>query len=272
MDEEMCESVPDLETERRGGPQGEDDEEEDVSEEQKKKAEEREKKKAEVRKRLEAERAGKKAKKGFLTPERKKKLRKMLNVKAAEEMKAQAAKREAERTNALKSRIIALPDVDNMQNQDELKKVAENLYQHLMKLEAERYDIYAQVAVKEAEINEMTIAVCELRGKYVRPALKKVSKYDNKFKKMLKKQEKESDYSEFRQNLKKSEKKAIDELTKKKQSEDPEWARKKKEEFQTQAESAPRAPREPKPPKAEGEAEGEAPAAEAAPAEVAAEA
>lgn len=42
----------------------------------KRKAEERERKKAEVRKRLEeAGRAGKKAKKGFLTPERKKKLR-----------------------------------------------------------------------------------------------------------------------------------------------------------------------------------------------------
>lgn len=40
------------------------------------KAEERERKKAEVRKRLEeAGKAGKKAKKGFLTPERKKKLR-----------------------------------------------------------------------------------------------------------------------------------------------------------------------------------------------------
>ena len=47
-----------------------------IQDDVKRKAEERERKKAEVRKRLEeAGRAGKKAKKGFLTPERKKKLR-----------------------------------------------------------------------------------------------------------------------------------------------------------------------------------------------------
>jgi hypothetical protein len=43
--------------------------------EAKRKAEERERKKAEVRKRLEEAGRAKKAKKGFLTPERKKKLR-----------------------------------------------------------------------------------------------------------------------------------------------------------------------------------------------------
>lgn len=43
--------------------------------EAKRKAEERERKKAEVRKRLEEAGSKKKAKKGFLTPERKKKLR-----------------------------------------------------------------------------------------------------------------------------------------------------------------------------------------------------
>ena len=46
-----------------------------ISEEERKKIEERERKKAEVRARLEEAARAKKGKKGFMTPERKKKLR-----------------------------------------------------------------------------------------------------------------------------------------------------------------------------------------------------
>ncbi|VDP38851.1 unnamed protein product [Soboliphyme baturini] len=56
---------------RYGGAQADNDEEEEA----RLKREERERKKAEVRKRLEEAGRAKKAKKGFLTPERKKKLR-----------------------------------------------------------------------------------------------------------------------------------------------------------------------------------------------------
>jgi hypothetical protein len=36
-------------------------------------------------------------------------------------------------------------------------------------------------------INELNIAVNDLKGKYVKPTLKKVSKYENKFAKLQKK-------------------------------------------------------------------------------------
>lgn len=278
LEDEVLEVVPDLEEERRGGPQGEDDEDE----EQRRKAEERERKKAEVRERLKkeaAEKQGKKAKKGFLTPERKKKLRKLLMLKAAEDLKQQQVKKEQERKEFLAKRIIKLPDVDSINSETELESMAKKFYERMMQLEGEKYDIAVQVSGKDMEINELTIAVCELKGKYVKPTLKKVSKYDNKFKKMLQKDKGDSDYGAFRQNLKKGERKDVMEKLNKKAKENPEWARKKREEAEAEAAAAGKAPRPPKPEepekKEEEEAAAEAPAepeAAPAPAEVAAEA
>uniref|UniRef100_A0A914S4Y6 Troponin I n=1 Tax=Parascaris equorum TaxID=6256 RepID=A0A914S4Y6_PAREQ len=148
--------------------------------EAKRKAEEREKKKAEVRKRLEEAGSKKKAKKGFLTPERKKKLRKLLMMKAAEDLKQQQLLKEQER--------------------QKLEAIYNQLFQHMVKLEEEKYDINQAVMAKDAEINELTIAVNDLRGKFVKPTLKKVSKYDNKFKKMA--GQKKEDKQDFRANLK----------------------------------------------------------------------
>lgn len=68
-----------------------------------------------MRKRLEEAGRMKKAKKGFLTPERKKKLRKLLMLKAADDLKKQQQLREQERARMLQERILALPeDLDNM--------------------------------------------------------------------------------------------------------------------------------------------------------------
>ena len=41
--------------------------------------------------------------------------------------------------------------------------------------------------VKDINISELNIAVNDLKGKYVKPTLKKVSKYENKFAKLQKK-------------------------------------------------------------------------------------
>jgi len=64
-----------------------------------------------------------------------------------------------------------------------LEAIYNELFQRMVQLEEEKYDINALVSEKDAQINELTIAVNDLRGKFVKPALKKVSKYDNKFKK-----------------------------------------------------------------------------------------
>jgi len=213
-------SVPELDNQLRyGGCQADDDE-------ASRKAEERERKKAEVRKRLEEAGRAKKAKKGFLTPERKKKLRKLLMMKAAEDLKQQQMRKEQERQKILQERIIALPNVDTIEDHAKLSQIYNDMMERILKLEADKYDVNYSVRQKDFEINELTIAVNDLRGKFVKPTLKKVSKYDNKFKKMQ--DEKKGEKADFRSNLKvvKKEDVVAEVMAKGKKSDKPEWSKK----------------------------------------------
>ncbi|KAI1730518.1 troponin domain-containing protein [Ditylenchus destructor] len=180
---------------RYGGPMSDD-------EEDRKRLVERERKKAEVRKRLEEAGRAKKAKKGFLTPDRKKKLRKLLMLKAAEDLKQQQMIKEQERQRVLADRIIPLPDLDSM-SETEWHRLAKQFGERVKTLESENYDISYKVRQKDFEINELSIAVNDLRGKFVKPTLKKVSKTDSKFDKLKKKEGQKVD---FRTNLKQVEK------------------------------------------------------------------
>lgn len=212
--------LPEERPARFGGPQDEEEDDEEgggdeeepaaaapaaeqgggEDEEDRRKREERERKKAEVRKRLEEASKQKKAKKGFLTPERKKKLRKLLMQKAADDLKQQQLLKEQERQRILQERIIPLPNVDTINNQAELQKIAKQMWDRVYALEESKYDIDYEVRQKDFEINELAIAVNDLRGKFVKPTLKKVSKYDNKFKKL--KAQNEEKKVDFRANLK----------------------------------------------------------------------
>ncbi|TMS36746.1 hypothetical protein L596_003838 [Steinernema carpocapsae] len=208
---------------RFGGPQSEDESE------AQRKAEERERKKAEVRKRLEEAGSKKKSKKGFLTPERKKKLRKLLMSKAAEDLKQQQLLKEQERQKVLAQRIVALPELDTIDDHGKLEAIYNEMFNRLCKLEEEKYDINQSVLSKDREINELTIAVNDLRGKFVKPTLKKVSKYDNRFKKMA---EQSADKQDFRANLKIVKKEnALEKLANvQKKSEKPDWSKKNRDE------------------------------------------
>uniref|UniRef100_A0A915MVV6 Troponin I n=1 Tax=Meloidogyne javanica TaxID=6303 RepID=A0A915MVV6_MELJA len=147
---------------------------------------ERARKKAEVRKRLEEAGRAKKAKKGFLTPERKKKLRKLLMLKATEDLKLQQKKRAEERQIVLSERIPTLPsDLDNI-HPDELLILSEEYRSRIIELESEIYDLSYMNRKKDFEINELTIAVNDLRGKFVKPTLKRISKTDSQFDKIKK--------------------------------------------------------------------------------------
>ncbi|VDL69726.1 unnamed protein product [Nippostrongylus brasiliensis] len=243
------------ETLRFGGPQADAD-----GDDAARKAEERERKKAEVRKRLEEAGSKKKAKKGFLTPERKKKLRKLLMMKAAEDLKQQQLLKAQERQKALSSRIIPLPDVDKIDDKGQLEKIYNDMFERVRKLEEEKYDINFIVTQTEAEINELTIAVNDLRGKFVKPTLKKVSKYDNRFKKMAENEKSKGEKADFRANLKVVKKEnAIEDIMAKtkKNTDKPDWskkpaAEKKEEEPKEEKEEA-----APPPPAEEPEAEEE---------------
>merc|ERR1712033_129533 len=183
------------------------------------------KKKAEVRKRLEEASKAKRAKKGFMTPERKKKLRLLLRKKAAEELKEEQERKAAERRRIIDERCGYPKDVEEAE-EEELHYILSIYHERLLQCESTKWDLEFEVRKKDFEINELNIQVNDLRGKFIKPSLKKVSKYENKFAKL---QKKAAEFN-FRNNLKQIKKKEFtmeDEEQQKKKEEKPDWAPKK---------------------------------------------
>merc|ERR1711928_268985 len=96
-------------------------------------------KKADVRARLEAQAAGKKAKKGFMTPERKKKLRLLLRKKAAEELKKEQERKAAERRKVIDERCGKPKSLEGA-SEDALVKLCEEYHSKVYKLEGDKWD------------------------------------------------------------------------------------------------------------------------------------
>merc|ERR1712020_209557 len=143
------------------------------------------KRKKEVRERMEAQARNKK-KKGFMTPERKKKLRLLLRKKAAEELKKEQERKSAERRKVIDERCGKPQSLDGL-GEYELRDLCKKYYEKVCKIESTKYDSEKEVEWKDYQISELNIAVNDLRGKYIKPTLKKVSKYENKFAKLQKK-------------------------------------------------------------------------------------
>merc|ERR1712107_329849 len=104
---------------------------------------------------------------------------------------------------------------------DALAQICKEYHSKVYKLEGDKWDLERDVQVKDVNINELNIAVNDLKGKYVKPTLKKVSKYENNFAKL---QKKAAEFN-FRNQLKTVKKKEFamkeeEEKTKKK----PNWA------------------------------------------------
>jgi len=183
-------------------------------------------KKAEVRARLEQQAAAKKGKKGFMTPERKKKLRLLLRKKAAEELKKEQERKAAERRRIIEERCGKPKNVEDA-SEDDLKSIVKDYKAKIDELESLKWDLEYATMRKEFEINELNIQVNDLRGKFVKPTLKKVSKYENKFAKL---QKKAAEFN-FRNQLKQVKKKEFDmEEEGKSKSEKPDWSKKDKSE------------------------------------------
>lgn len=182
-------------------------------------------KKAEVRARLAQEAAAKKGKKGFMTPERKKKLRLLLRKKAAEELKKEQEKKAAERRRIIEERCGKPKNVEDA-NEEQLKALCQDYKGRLDKLEENKYDLEILVHRKDLEINELNVLVNDLRGKFVKPTLKKVSKYETKFAKL---QKKAAEFN-FRNQLKQVKKKEFlleEEEKEKEKHGKPDWSKAK---------------------------------------------
>ncbi|KAF7633559.1 hypothetical protein Mgra_00007055 [Meloidogyne graminicola] len=96
-------------------------------------------------------------------------------LKATEDLKLQQKKRAEERQIVLSERIPTLPsDLEN-----ELLILSDEYRGRIIELESEIYDLSYINRKKDFEINELTIAVNDLRGKFVKPTLKRISKTDS---------------------------------------------------------------------------------------------
>ncbi|XP_045459494.1 troponin I isoform X6 [Melitaea cinxia] len=143
-------------------------------------------KRAEVRKRMEEASKAKKAKKGFMTPERKKKLRLLLRKKAAEELKKEQERKAAERRRIIEERCGKPKNIDDA-NEAELQTICQMYWHRIYNLEGDKYELERAIEIRKMEIADLNSQVNDLRGKFVKPTLKKVSKYENKFAKLQKK-------------------------------------------------------------------------------------
>uniref|UniRef100_A0A1Y1MRV3 Troponin I n=1 Tax=Photinus pyralis TaxID=7054 RepID=A0A1Y1MRV3_PHOPY len=197
-----------------------DDERKRLEEEKKKKQAEIERKRAEVRARMEEASKAKKAKKGFMTPERKKKLRLLLRKKAAEELKKEQERKSAERRRIIEERCGKPKPVDDA-NEATLKRILKDYYDRMYICEEQKWDLEREVRKRDWEINDLNSQVNDLRGKFIKPTLKKVSKYENKFAKL---QKKAAEFN-FRNQLKVVKKKefTLEEEDKEKK---PDWSKK----------------------------------------------
>ncbi|XP_014255085.1 troponin I isoform X8 [Cimex lectularius] len=183
-----------------------------------------ERKRAEVRKRMEEASKAKKAKKGFMTPDRKKKLRLLLRKKAAEELKKEQERKAAERRRIIEERCGKCCDVENA-SEAALQTLCTEYYNKICRLEGDKYDLEWAINMKAFEIADLNSQVNDLRGKFVKPTLKKVSKYENKFAKL---QKKAAEFN-FRNQLKVVKKKEFtleEEDKEPKKSEKAEWMKK----------------------------------------------
>merc|ERR1712076_189851 len=113
-------------------------------------------------------------KKGFMTPERKKKLRTLLRKKAAEELKKEQERKAEERLRVIAERCGTKADIENA-SVDDLKKICQQYFDKWYKLEAEMFFLQREVILRD------------MQGKFIKPSLKKVSKYENKFAKLQEK-------------------------------------------------------------------------------------
>merc|ERR1719431_1801824 len=97
-------------------------------------------------------------------------------------MKEQERKAE-ERLRVIAERCGTKADLESA-SMDDLKKICQQYFDKWYSLEGEMFFLQREVILRDLQINELTISVRDMNGKFIKPTLKKVSKYENKFAKL----------------------------------------------------------------------------------------
>ncbi|CAF1496420.1 unnamed protein product [Adineta ricciae] len=145
------------------------------------------------RKRQEARDAAEKKKRFGLTPEKKRKLRLLIMKMATDNLKGEQQRRLEARKNYIEQRLKPLDDVSSM-SESQLKALCQELHNQLKTTEESRYDFEVKIRKQDYDINELNIKINDIKGKFVKPSLKKVSKTEQKLNKIKKPKEDEPNF------------------------------------------------------------------------------
>ena len=121
-----------------------------------------------------------KRKKGFMTPERKKKLRLLLIKKAREKITEETEQNSKRRREVVDARCGQKKKLEGL-SEGELKSLCNEFHKRISTLENEKYDLEKAVENKGYDITDLNISVNDSKGKFIKPTLKKAAKYENKF-------------------------------------------------------------------------------------------
>lgn len=144
--------------------------------------------------------------------------------KAAEELKRQQEAKANERRRVISERTGPKPGIDSM-GDSELIAICKKFQDRIEKLESEKWDLEYSVGRKEIEIHELSSQVSDTRGKFVKPPLKRVPKYEQKIERMLLNARKEVGFTVTLKSVKKDQFKVDEPKDTKDQA--PEWSWKK---------------------------------------------
>jgi len=116
-----------------------------------------------------------------LTREKKKKLKVLILRKAQEDLEKEAKRKEEERVSAINELVPPL-DISGY-DEDDLEEKMISLYNWIYETEEKRLALEYQLITQDSEMNDLTVAMNEASGKFVKPQLKRVNKTQAKFKK-----------------------------------------------------------------------------------------
>jgi len=154
------------------------------------------------RKRQEARDAAEKKKRFGLTPEKKRKLRLLIMKMATENLKGEQQRRLEARKNYIEQHLKPLDNLQSLSDA-QLKSLCQDLHNQLKTNEESRYDLEFKIRKQDYDVNELTIKINDIKGKFVKPSLKKVSKTEQKLNKIKKPKEDEPNFINMA-NLKQS--------------------------------------------------------------------
>ncbi|CAF0907098.1 unnamed protein product [Brachionus calyciflorus] len=136
------------------------------------------KKEERARKREEARKNAEKKRRFGLTPEKKRKLRILIMKEATNALGIKAREKEEAKKNYIAQNVKELPDLTSL-NEAQLVSICKDFHRLIVDNQEVKYDLEKNIIKQDYEINELTIKVNDIKGKFIKPTLKKVKKIQN---------------------------------------------------------------------------------------------